>query len=71
MVQKRVYPRHRRRMPVQQLSFLEPPPSREDAVPVWDALGEEQRARLVLRLARLIANTIEPTVREHADDRDE
>ena len=56
---------------MQQLSFLEPPPSREDAVPVWDALDEEQRARLVLRLARLIANTIEPTVREQADDRDE
>ena len=56
---------------MQQLSFLEPPPSREDTVPVWDALDEEQRARLVLRLARLIANTVEPTAREQADDRDE
>jgi hypothetical protein len=71
MVQKQTHPRHRRRMPVQQLSFLEPPPSREEAVPVWDALDEEQRARLVLRLARLIANTVEPTAREQADDRDE
>lgn len=57
---------------MQQLSFLEPPPSREeDAVPVWDALDGEQRARLVLRLARLIANTVEPTAREQADERDE
>jgi len=56
---------------VQQLSFLEPPPSRKDAVPVWDAIDEEQHARIVLRLARLIANTVEPTVREQADDRDE
>jgi len=42
---------------MQQLSFLDPPPQR-DAVPVWDALDEEQRVRLVLRLARLIAQAI-------------
>jgi hypothetical protein len=38
---------------MQQLSFLDPPP-REGAAPVWDALDNEQRTRLVLRLARLI-----------------
>lgn len=42
---------------MQQLSFLDPQPQR-DVVPVWDALDEEQRARLVLRLARLIAQAI-------------
>jgi hypothetical protein len=50
---------------MQQLSFLEPPPQ-QDTVPVWDALDEEQRVRLVLRLARLIAQTIAtPGDRDH------
>jgi hypothetical protein len=44
---------------MQQLSFLAPPPQPE-RVPVWDALDEEQRIRLVLRLARLIAQAIAP-----------
>ena len=42
---------------MQQLSFLEVPPS-EDVVPVWNALDEDQRAALVTMLARLIARTI-------------
>ncbi len=44
---------------MQQLSFLDPPPQR-DVVPVWGTLDEEQRIRLVLRLARLIAQAIAP-----------
>ena len=44
---------------MQQLSFLAPPPQ-SDRVPVWDALDEEQRIRLVLRLAQLIAQAIAP-----------
>jgi hypothetical protein len=69
MVQKRRC-RHPRRTLVQQLSFLEPAPQ-EEAVAVWDTLDEEQRARLVLRLARLIANTTDPTPRGADDERDE
>jgi hypothetical protein len=42
---------------MQQLSFLDPPPQ-QGAVPVWEALDDEQRASLVLRLARLIAKAI-------------
>jgi hypothetical protein len=56
---------------VQQLSFLEPP-LQDEAVRVWDTLDEEQRARLVLRLARLIANATDPTPGGgHDDERDE
>ena len=40
---------------MQQLSFL---PPQHGAVPVWEALDDEQRTRLVLRLARLIAQAI-------------
>jgi hypothetical protein len=42
---------------MQQLSFLDPPPQ-PGAVPVWEALDNEQRTRLVLRLAQLIARAI-------------
>ena len=42
---------------MQQLSFLDPAP-REGAAPVWEALDSEQRAHLVLRLARLIVRAI-------------
>lgn len=49
---------------MQQLSFLDPPPQR--AVPVWGALDKEQRAHLVLRLARAIA-----TAGDHNDERTE
>ncbi len=54
---------------MQQLSFLEATPQ-QNTVPVWDALDDEQRARLVLRLARLIAQVIaSPGVRD--DERTE
>ncbi|MGY4283048.1 hypothetical protein ACVWXO_009235 [Bradyrhizobium sp. LM2.7] len=53
---------------MQQLSFLDPPPQR--AVPVWGALDKEQRAHLVLRLARLIARAI-ATAGDHNDERTE
>ncbi|WP_276968517.1 hypothetical protein [Metallibacterium scheffleri] len=53
-----------------QLSFLEPPPQQGGA-PVWHSLDEEQRARLVARLARLIANAIAATPGEHDDERTE
>jgi len=56
---------------MQQLSFLEVPPSPGDPAPVWATLDEEQRAALVRRLARLIAKTIAPTPAEHADERTE
>jgi hypothetical protein len=42
---------------MQQLSFLDPP-DRDGAAPVWAALDSEQRAHLVLRLARLITRAI-------------
>lgn len=54
---------------MQQLSFLDPPPQRE-AVPAWEALDKEQRARLVLRLARLIARAI-AAAGDHSDERTE
>lgn len=44
---------------MQQLSFFDPPPQ-PHRVLVWDALDEEQRSRLVRRLARLIAQTLTP-----------
>ena len=54
---------------MQQLSFLDLPP-RDGAAPVWEALGKEQRTRLVLRLARLIAQAI-TTSGDHNDERTE
>lgn len=55
----------------QQLSFLELPP-RQDAVPAWSALEEEQRTNLVIRLARLMAKTIvTPNSGENHDERTE
>ena len=60
---------------MQQLSFLEPPASRDAAAPppVLNALDEEQHAKLVLRLARLIVRTFDPTATagEKTDERDE
>ena len=53
---------------MQQLSFLEVPPS-DDGVPVWSMLDEEQRATVVTKLARLMAKTIAPTPGEHGDER--
>jgi hypothetical protein len=55
---------------MQQLSFLEAPPP-QDAAPVWNTLDEEQRAALVMKLARLIAKTIAPTPGEHDNERTE
>lgn len=55
---------------MQQLSFLEPPPQ-QDGAPVWHSLDEEQRARLVARLARLMVNAIAHTPGEHDDERTE
>ena len=49
--------RRQRRTAMQQLSFLDLP-RQHGAVPVWEALDNEQRTRLVLRLARLIARAI-------------
>ena len=54
---------------MQQLSFLDLPPQ-QAAVPVWDALDKEQRTRLVLRLARLIAQAI-ATSGDRKDERAE
>ena len=54
---------------MQQLSFLDPP-DRDAAAPVWEALDREQRARVVLRLARLIAQTI-AIPGDHNDERAE
>jgi hypothetical protein len=54
---------------VQQLSFLDLPP-RDGVAPVWDALDNEQRAQLVVRLARLIARSI-ATPGDGSDERAE
>ena len=54
---------------MQQLSFLDLSP-RDGVAPVWDALDNEQRAHLVLRLARLIARAIAPPG-DYSDERAE
>jgi hypothetical protein len=54
---------------MQQLSFLDPPPQ-QGAVPVWEAIDEEQRIRIVLRIARLIAQAIAISG-DHNDERAE
>ena len=56
---------------MQQLSFLEPPTAKDDAPPVLNTLDGEQYAKLVLRLARLIVKTLDPTAGGQADERDE
>lgn len=53
----------------QQLSFLDPPPQ-QGAVPVWANLDDEQRIKLVLRLARLITRAI-VTPGDHDNERTE
>ena len=55
---------------MQQLSFLDPAPSDKGA-PVWNTLDEEQRARVVAKLARLMAKTIALATGEHDDERTE
>jgi hypothetical protein len=42
---------------MQQLKLLEDPPP-AGAAPVWNALDEEQKAKVVARLARLIAQAV-------------
>lgn len=43
---------------MQQLKLLEDPPP-PGAVPVWNALDDEQRTRVVIRLARMIAQIVD------------
>jgi hypothetical protein len=56
--------RHRRSLAMQQLSFLEAPVP-EGAAPVWNVLDEEQRAKAIALLARLIAKTIAEPEQSH------
>jgi len=49
---------------MQQLSFLEAPVP-EGAAPVWTALDEEQRAKVIAMLARLIAKTVAEPEQDH------
>jgi hypothetical protein len=60
----------RRRARVKQLSFFDPPRSRGKTA-IWSALDDEQRAAVVARLARLIAQTASgshPEPEENADE---
>jgi hypothetical protein len=56
--------RHRRSLDMQQLSFLEAPVP-EGAAPVWNVLDDEQRAKAITLLARLIAKTIAELEQDH------
>jgi hypothetical protein len=56
--------RHRRSLAMQQLSFLEAPVP-DGAAPVWNVLDEEQRAKTIALLARLIAKTIAEPEQNH------
>jgi hypothetical protein len=56
--------RHRRSLAMQQLSFLEAPVP-EGAAPVWNVLDEEQLAKAIALLARLIAKTIADPEQNH------
>lgn len=56
--------RHRRSLDMQQLSFLEAPVP-EGAAPVWNVLDDEQRAKAITMLARLIAKTIAEQEQDH------
>jgi hypothetical protein len=57
---------------MQQLSFLEPPSQpQQDLARVWQSLEEERRARLVARLAQLIAAAVVHTPGEHDGERTE
>lgn len=49
---------------MQQLSFLEAPVP-EGAAPVWNVLDEEQLAKAIALLARLIAKTIADPEQNH------
>lgn len=52
---------------MQQMSFLDPPPPDQGA-PVWDTLEADERARVVAKLARLMAKTIAHATGEHDDE---
>lgn len=52
---------------MQQLSFLDPPPP-DTGAPVWDTLDEEQRASIVVKLARLMAKTVAHEMGDHDDE---
>jgi hypothetical protein len=56
--------RHRRSLAMQQLSFLDAPIP-DGAPPVWNVLDEEQRAKAIALLARLIAKTIAEPEQDH------
>ena len=56
--------RHRRSLDMQQLSFLEAPVP-EGAAPVWNVLDDEQRAKAITMLARLIAKAISEPEQDH------
>ena len=56
--------RHSRSLDMQQLSFLEAPVP-EGAAPVWNVLDDEQRAKAITMLARLIAKTIAEPEQDH------
>ena len=47
-----------------QLSFLEAP-TPDGAVPVWNVLDDEQRAKAIAMLAQLIARTIAEPEHDH------
>ncbi len=49
---------------MQQLSFLDPPVP-DGTAPVWNVLDEEQRAKAIAMLARLIAKTIAEPEQDH------
>lgn len=49
---------------MQQLSFLEAPVP-DGAAPVWNALDDEQRAKVIAMLAQLIAKTLVEPERDH------
>ena len=49
---------------MQQLSFLDPPVP-NSAAPVWNVLDEEQQAKAITMLARLIAKTISEPEQDH------
>jgi sensor c-di-GMP phosphodiesterase-like protein len=56
--------RRRRSVAMQQLSFFEVP-APDGVVPVWTALDNEQRAKVIAMLAQLIAKTIAEPEHDH------
>ena len=60
----------RRRARVKQLSFFDPPRS-QGGTAIWSALDDEQRAEVVAKLARLIAQTATGSRMEPKENADE